>query len=222
MVKRISAPLWSFTWTLPYLNRALGPNKRQTSCQDHSIRHLVGLSRPCLKRFFRVDILALLYLYSSIFKRRADLAIECNIVEANICRSIAAVGEHDAGYPCPPNGAEAHRARLTARIDHSSLQRMAALRPTRISDRVDFGMCGRVAVRHHPVFSFTKHATVQDDDGSKWTASLLYGFTRKLDRATHMDVRHLTCPLPHAMVWTMPPSTRRAAPLVAEASFEAT
>src|ERR1700692_2832387 len=99
---------------------------------------------------------------------------------------------------------------------------MAALGPARVSDRVDFGVCGRVAVRHDPVFSFTEHATFQDDDGSKWTASLARGFARKLDRATQMDVRHLTGPLPHAMVWTMPPSARRAAPLVAEASFEAT
>ena len=83
-------------------------------------------------------------------------------------------------------------------------------------------MRGRVTVRYDPVSSFTEHATVQDDNGSKWTASLLYGFARKLDRATHMGVRHLTGPLPHAMVWTMPPSTRRAAPLVAEASFEET
>src|ERR1700688_1488866 len=94
--------------------------------------------------------------------------------------------------------------------------------PARISDRVDFGVCGRVAVRHDPVFSFTEHAAVQDDDGSKWTASLARGFARQFDRAAHMDVRHLTGPLPHAMVWTMPPSTRSAAPLVAEASFEET
>ncbi len=99
---------------------------------------------------------------------------------------------------------------------------MTALRPARVSDRVDFGVRGRVTVRHDPVFSFPKHATVQDDDGSKWTASLLHGFAGKLDRSTHMDVRHLTDPVPQAMVWTMPPSTRRAAPLVAEASFEET
>src|ERR1700721_1180937 len=99
---------------------------------------------------------------------------------------------------------------------------MAALRPARVSDRVDFGMRGRVAVRHDPVSSFAEHATLQDDDGSKWTASLLYGFKRKLDRSTHSGVRHLTVPVSHAMVWTMPPSTRSAAPLVAEASFEET
>ena len=99
---------------------------------------------------------------------------------------------------------------------------MAALRPTGVSDRIDFSMCGRVTVRHDLVFSFPKHATVQDDDGSKWTASLADGFAGKLDRSTHMDVCHLTVPVSHAMVWTMPPSTRRAAPLVAEASFEET
>ena len=71
---------------------------------------------------------------------------------------------------------------------------MAALRPTRVSDRIDFSMCGRVTVRHDLVFSFTKHATVQDDDGSKWTASLLYGFAGKLDRSMHVDVRHVTGP----------------------------
>ena len=93
-----------------------------TSCCHHSIRHLVDLSRPCLKYFLRVDIVALLNLYFSIFERRAYLPVEFCIVEADICSRVTAVGEDDAGYPCPPNGAEAHRARLTARVDDSSMQ----------------------------------------------------------------------------------------------------
>jgi hypothetical protein len=54
------------------------------------------------------------------------------------------------------------------------------------------------------------------------TKAVVQSSERSAVGSRDLDVAEVSQKLIHAMVWIIPPSTRRAAPLVAEASFEQT
>src|SRR5260370_2275880 len=118
--------------------------------------------------------------------RQRHFAIDELIVEADRRGLLAGVRVIESAESRPVDGAEAHRARLAARIDLAIRQMESAELRTGATDRDDFGVGSGVAGRGDLVATFRHADAVTHDHGSKSPALLgAHAFQREVDGALH-------------------------------------
>ena len=119
---------------------------------------------------------------------RLEVLVEGGIVEARGGRIVAVRGEHHAVDARPERGAQAHRARLAARVEHAAAEVERAQPGGGLPDRRHLRVRRRVVRRGDAVRALEDPAVGRDDDRAERAAVGRGARAREVERARQVRV----------------------------------